>query len=198
MMNLCVISLAAIGLALGPVASFASEDGKAGSRGLKIQTPGYQDIALPQRPSPVYEPLSARDELDVAELEYGIFQTRSARGDEESGLEFEWGGKQPITETTYVPARIGVKFGMRYTLKGPGSKQPVRVKLLYLTPGLMDPETGKHQDKIEIVQELSPRARFHVMAFQFAEEFEIVPGSWHMHVYHEDRKLLEKTFIVVK
>lgn len=179
--------------------AYAADREPSASGGLKIKTPGYQEIAPPPKPTPRYEPLSASQELDVTNVEYGIFQTRAAQGDQGGDrLEFEWGGLQPITETTYVPARVGVKFGLRYNLKGPGSKQPVRVKLLYLTPGLVDPVSGKHQDKIEIVQEISPRARFNVIALQFADEFEIVPGSWHLHVYHEDRRLLEKTFIVVK
>lgn len=187
-------------IALG-VASASAESGKDGRPGLRLDVPGV-DNAYPELPeqTPKYVPLSASDELSVSKLEYGVFQTRSAQDEDEpgEGVTLAWGGEQPITETTYIPARIGVKFGMRYNLEGPGSRRPVRVKLLYLTPGLQDPTTGKHLDKIEIVQELSPKARYHVMAFQFAEAFEIIPGAWHMYVFHDDRKLLEKTFTVVK
>ncbi len=193
-----VLGMVFLILASGTVS--AEQGGGAGS-GLKLDVPGV-DNKYPELPEKTtkYVPLSASDELGVSNLEYGVFQTRSAQDEDEpgEGITLAWGGKQPITETTYIPARIGVKFGMRYNLDGPGSRRPVRVKLLYLTPGLVDPTSGKHQDKIEIVQELSPKARYHVMAFQFAEAFEIIPGAWHMYVFHEDRKLLEKTFTVVK
>jgi hypothetical protein len=41
-----------------------------------------------------------------------------------------------------------------------------------------------------------PDAPQDVMAFEFSEAHEVVPGEWHFMVFQEDRKLLEQRFDV--
>ena len=41
-----------------------------------------------------------------------------------------------------------------------------------------------------------PGAPQDVMAFEFTEAHEVVPGEWHFMVFQDDRKLLEQRFIV--
>ncbi len=177
-------------------------------RPLDLTPPGGKNL-YPELPElKTYQPLSAQDDIEVINLEYGVFQNRvtleanatlPASDLEEQVLSAQsYQEREPITETAFIPAKVGVKFGLRYKLAGPGARRPVNVKLLFLTPGLRNPQTGKHMDKIEISQELNPRSRYHVMAFQFAEAWEISPGAWHFYVFEGDRELIHKTFTVVK
>ena len=175
---------------------------------LDLTPPGGRN-AYPELPEiKKYKPIALSDDITVTDLEYGIFQNRLTLEANEtmpaSDIEefnqqtLSYQEREPVTETVFIPAKVGVKFGLRYKLTGPGARRPVPVKLLFLTPGLRNPESGRYMDKIEITQELNPRSLYHVMAFQFAEEWEITPGAWHLYVFHEDRKLIHKTFTVVK
>ena len=92
---------------------------------------------------------------------------------------------QPIRQTIEVPAKpSSAASGKREVLT-----------LLYLTPGVVTPD-GKRHDKFEVVQSLVPDAETDVMAFEFTEVHEVVPGEWRLMVFQGDRKLAEQTFQV--
>jgi len=93
-----------------------------------------------------------------------------------------------------IPAKLGTKFGMRYTLVGKVADD-APLTLLYLTPGVVTP-TGTRHDKFVVMQKQAPGAVQDVMAFEFTEAHEVVPGEWHFMVFQDDRKLLEQRFIV--
>src|SRR5690606_14486129 len=101
---------------------------------------------------------------------------------------------QPIEQTTVVPARLGTKFGVRYQLAGKRETE-VRLTLMYFTPGLVGPD-ARRQDKVVLVQKLVPGAPLDVMAFEFTEHYEVVPGEWQFMVFQGDRKLVEQRFTV--
>jgi hypothetical protein len=46
------------------------------------------------------------------------------------------------------------------------------------------------------MQKLAPGAAQEVMAFEFTEIHEVVPGEWRFMVFQGDRKLLEQRFDV--
>lgn len=129
--------------------------------------------------------------LQVQSFEAGIFQAPAVQLEEGERL-LNAGGEE-IVATRAIPAELGVKFGIRFTLAGkaPGN----RVKYLYLTPGVVHPDGARH-DKYEVVRELSVTAGFHLIAFQFTEEYEIVPGEWQFMVFEGDRLLLKESFAV--
>jgi hypothetical protein len=136
------------------------------------------------------------DNLKIDELEYGIFSkpTREL----EPGERLLTSDTAHVTRTTEIPAKLGVKFGISYKLREESySGQKPQVKLLYLTPGILDANTGKRLDKIEIAQELSAESPRHLMAFEFTDKAELTPGEWHFYIFDEDRKLAEQTFNVV-
>ena len=101
---------------------------------------------------------------------------------------------QEIERTEQIPAKLGTKFGMRYTLVGKVAED-APLTLLYLTPGVVTPQGTRH-DKFVVTQKLVPGAPQDVMAFEFTEKHEVVPGEWHFMVFQDDRKLLEQRFIV--
>jgi hypothetical protein len=100
---------------------------------------------------------------------------------------------QDIQPTTRIPARLGTKFGIRYQLAGKRENEPP-LTLMYLTPGVTGPD-GQRHDKFEIQQKLVPGGA-DVMAFEFTEPYEMVPGEWHFLVFQGDRKLVEQRFEV--
>ena len=126
-------------------------------------------------------------------IEYGVFASAPIK-DPQPGERILSRANQPMEQTEVVPARLGTKFGVRYRLLGKSEgEQPLT--LLYFTPGLVGPD-GKRQDKIELQQKLVVGAPTDVMAFEFTEHHEVVPGEWHFIVYQGDRKLAEQRFTV--
>lgn len=126
-------------------------------------------------------------------IEYGVFVSAPIQ-DPQPGERILSRANQPIEQTDLVPARLGTKFGVRYRLTGKiEGEQPLT--LLYFTPGLVGGD-GKRQDKIELQQKLVPGALHDVMAFEFTEHHEVVPGRWQFMVFQGERKLLEQHFQV--
>ena len=125
-------------------------------------------------------------------VEYGVFQTRHQ--DFQPGERVLTQTNQTLEHTDRVPARLGSKFGLRYRLEGKVAED-TPLTLLYLTPGVITPD-GQRHDKFEVVQKLVPGAAQDVMAYEFTEHHEVVPGQWHFMVFQGDRLLAEQRFIV--
>ena len=140
----------------------------------------------------VWAGLSQADVHIEGPVEYGIFS--SDYQDFQPGERVLTRSNQAIQRTEQIPARLGTKFGMRYRLVGK-HEVDVPLTLLYLTPGVMTPD-GQRHDKFEVQQKLVPGAAQDVMAFEFTEHHEMVPGEWHFIVYQGDRKLAEQRFSV--
>lgn len=125
-------------------------------------------------------------------VEYGVFSSQYK--DFQPGERVLTRSNQDIERTEEIPARLGTKFGMRYSLAGK-REGDLPLTLLYLTPGVVTPD-GQRHDKFEVQQKLVVGAPQDVMAFEFTEHHEVVPGEWHFIVYQGDRKLAEQRFQV--
>jgi hypothetical protein len=125
-------------------------------------------------------------------VEYGIFASQYQ--DFKPGERVLTRSNQQIERSEVIPAKLGSKFGMRYTLVGK-TVDGAPLTLLYLTPGVTTPD-GKRHDKFAVVQALVPGAPQDVMAFEFSEPHEVVAGEWHFMVFQDDRKLAEQRFQV--
>jgi hypothetical protein len=125
-------------------------------------------------------------------VEYGVFA--SDYQDFQEGERVLTRSNQQIEQGEVIPAKLGTKFGLRYSLVGKvAGDSPLT--LLYLTPGVITPD-GKRHDKFVVTQELVLGAPLDVMAYEFTDAHEVVPGEWHFMVFQDDRKLLEQRFIV--
>ncbi len=136
----------------------------------------------------------ANEQRIIYDFEYGIF----TRGMEE----FREGDRAvtregPLEPVTMIPARMGTKFGVRYWLSRGGFASKPTLHLIYHVPTMVNPSTGEHIDKIEILQEESTLDYTHTMAFEFAEQYELVPGEYRFYIFFENQKLLEQVFQVV-
>jgi len=125
-------------------------------------------------------------------VEYGVFA--SDYQDFQEGERVLTRSNQQIEPGDEIPAKLGTKFGVRYSLTGKTASE-APLTLLYLTPGVITPD-GKRHDKFVVTQKLVPGAPQDVMAFEFTDRHEVVPGEWHFMVFQEDRKLLEQRFTV--
>ena len=136
--------------------------------------------------------LAAAEVRVEGSVEYGLFETRHQNF--QPGERVLSQSNQSIQQTDEIPARLGSKFGMRYRLEGKVAED-TPLTLLYLTPGVRTPD-GKRHDKFEVVQKLVPGAVQDVMAYEFTENHEVVPGQWHFMVFQGDRLLAEQRFTV--
>lgn len=124
-------------------------------------------------------------------VEFGIFETTAK--DLQPGERVLTRSKQNIISTDEIPAKLGTKFGIRYTLTGKKADD-TPLTLLYLTPGIESAD-GRH-DKLVVEQKLVAEAPQDVMAFEFSEYNELAKGEWRFMVFQGDRLLAEKTFTV--
>lgn len=125
-------------------------------------------------------------------VEYGVFETSIKNP--QPGERVIAMSSQNIQATDVVPARLGSKFGIRYRLEGKMAED-TPLTLLYFTPGIVTPD-GKRHDKFEVIQKLVPGAPLDVMAYEFTEHHEAIPGEWRFMVFQGDRLLAEKHFTV--
>lgn len=137
--------------------------------------------------------VSADEKRTIYDFEYGIF-TRDAENYEEGDKVVSSGGE--LEKTTVVKAKLGTKFGVRYWLSRAGFAGEPTLHLIYHVPTMINPSTGEYIDKIEILQEESTLDYKHTMAFEFANQYELVPGEYRFYVFYENQKLLEKVFQV--
>ena len=100
-----------------------------------------------------------------------------------------------VQATTNVPARVGTRFGFRYTIHGTPSNAPIVLTMVGEHPPLKDPKTGKSQTKDEY--ELPSWIGQTYTSYSFDEQWELIPGTWKFEIWHKGKKLCEQSFKVV-
>ena len=135
----------------------------------------------------------ANEKRTIYDYEYGIF-SHGAENYEEGDKSVSSEGE--LEKTTFIKAKLGTKFGVRYWLSRAGYIGEPTLHLIYLIPTMINPSTGDVMDKIEILQEESKLDYQHTMAFEFANQYELVPGEYRFYVFFENQKLLEQVFQV--
>ena len=136
----------------------------------------------------------ANEKRIIYDYEYGIF-SRGTNSIEEGERVISSSGE--LDKTTTIPAELGTKFGVRYWLSRAGFVEEPTLHLIYLVPTMIHPDTSEHIDKLEILQEQSKLDHKHTMAFEFAKQYEVVPGEYRFYIFYENQKLLEHVFHVV-
>ena len=99
--------------------------------------------------------------------------------------------------TTKVPARQGIRFGIRYRLIGTPARQsvPLRVVWRIPEPGIENPKTGIHyrQGSSESIGFIGEET---MNGYSFDEPWEIRCGDWIQEIWLGQRKLHSQTFTV--
>ena len=100
-----------------------------------------------------------------------------------------------IQATTNVPARLGTRFGFRYSIRGTPSNAPIVLTMVGEHPPLKDSRTGKTQTRD--VYELQSWIGQTYTSYSLDEEQELIPGRWKFQVWHKGKKLCDQSFMVV-
>lgn len=133
----------------------------------------------------------ADEKRTIYDFEYGLFPTSPGNSAEDNK---PVSSNKELEETTVIKASLGTKFGIRYWLSRAGYVGEPTLHLIYHVPTMINPATGEYIDKIEIKQQDSKLDYQHTMAFEFASQYELVPGEYRFYVFHENQKLLEQVF----
>ena len=104
-----------------------------------------------------------------------------------------------IQDTTTVPARKGLEFGIQYVIVGmpKGAQVPIRIVNVYPKQWLRNPKTHKTVQHAEIVRNKVIGDVIYA-GYAFENEWEIVPGVWKFELWFKNRKLAEQSFTVTK
>lgn len=104
-----------------------------------------------------------------------------------------------IQDTTTVPAKIGLEFGIQYLIVGApkGAQVPIRIVNVYPPPGLKNPNSKEPIRRAEIVRNKTVGDVIYA-GYGFENAWEIVPGTWTIELWHKDRKLAQQSFTVTR
>jgi tetratricopeptide (TPR) repeat protein len=101
-----------------------------------------------------------------------------------------------VEATTNVPARIGTRFGLRYTIHGAPLNAPIDLTMVGEHPPYRNPKTGKTQARD--VYGLQSWIGETYTSYLLSEEWELIPGKFRFEVWHEGKKLCEQSFMIVR
>jgi hypothetical protein len=104
-----------------------------------------------------------------------------------------------MRRTSQVPALLGTRFGMRYTVIGAQAGTIVDIRLVTRVPlpGLRDPESGK----VTVVNDYSMIASIGEPGYReyhLEYNWEALPGLWIFELWDKDRKLAEQRFTLFR
>src|SRR5262245_54366867 len=106
----------------------------------------------------------------------------------------------PTANDDRVRAMANTRFGFGYVLEGgpAGAVVPIRHVRRFPPEGILDPLTGERHYSHETNVGLAVGRRDLFVGYALGRDFELVPGPWTFEVWHGERLLLTKTFILYK
>lgn len=108
-------------------------------------------------------------------------------------------GVRLLESTTYIPARKGVRFGVRYMIVGAQKGVPIDLRLTTRFPvaGLRNPRTGGHYFHSEhFAARMIGNTGYREYAFE--HDWEVVPGKWTFEFWYRNRKVGEQSFCIYR
>ena len=99
-----------------------------------------------------------------------------------------------LERTTSVPARRGVRFGLRYLVEGlSGTPVDITFTVRFPPVGLRDPVRGRRH-LTSTHSKSVPAGVTLYREYHLEHDWEIVPGLWHFEFWHDGLKVGEQTF----
>jgi hypothetical protein len=134
-------------------------------------------------------------------VEYGVYAAPSANTvaapGTASGVVHEVPQIKLVEKTQTIPARVGVRFGIEYRIVGSATDNQVNLKRMTIFPGggLRNPSTGKVVTRDEATE---PHAigDLQYSGYVFDDPWELVPGTWTIELWFEDKRLASQSFTV--
>ena len=133
-------------------------------------------------------------------IEYGVFKAEPAKKVVGAGTSLgHMVTLEKITlveQTESIVAKKGLRFGIRYRVKGADPETTVvTIKLRH--PAMTNPKTGK----TFTLEQWTPKPKvdgFSYAGFTMDSDWEMVSGDWTFEVWADGSKLAEKSFSVTK
>jgi hypothetical protein len=104
-----------------------------------------------------------------------------------------------IESTVTIPARLGLEFGFQYVVVGDPAGAEVTLDIVTTFPaqGLRNPKASKplYESKYRRTKKIGDTV---YLGYGFENLWEVEPGIWTFQIWHENRKLAEQSFTVVK
>ena len=102
-------------------------------------------------------------------------------------------------KTTTIPALVGMTFGIEYKVVGAHPGSIVRLRCVTRLPkqGVTNPGTGKTFAVSEFETDAMVGSTTY-LGYSFDYDWEVETGPWTLEIWHGDRKLAEKTFLVTR
>jgi hypothetical protein len=143
-------------------------------------------------------PTAKVEQIDVRD--YGIYTAdKTASATNDKGLAHNTVNNiQYIASTSTIPAKIGIKFGFRYTISGAPYDGRVTIKQVTIYPpaGVTNPKTGLlSTNSFSTVYRVGMPPIF--AGYDIGAPWEMVPGVWTIQLWIGDQKFAEQSFTVV-
>ena len=136
-------------------------------------------------------------------LQSGLYSASIARRDSAPGTPT---GKASIvdspsfySDTSRVPAQLGIRFGFQYRLIGSPQGREARLRGIWRIPdpGITNPVSGNtYRESARDFTALIGDTQIH--GYGFDQPWEIVEGEWILEIWHNERLLASRTFVVGK
>lgn len=133
-------------------------------------------------------------------VEYGVYTAdlQSTTRDASGVLVSTSTNFRRVVATDRVPAKIGSRFGFRYTVVGAPQGQTVEIRKVTIYPpqGLQSPTMAQPLRHFE--RKLSVEiGKTTYTGYKLDDPWELVPGPWTFELWYGGRKLAEQKFTVV-
>lgn len=134
-------------------------------------------------------------------LGYGVFESVNARrtrgyrahapgADSIDGLRF--------TNITHdIPGELGTEFGLQYVINSSPKGSTIQVTKVIRFPGNGLTQPGGRTYTVSREQRAIRIGEPDIYGFGFDEAWEIVPGPWIFEIWHNDARIIRKSFNVV-
>jgi hypothetical protein len=101
--------------------------------------------------------------------------------------------------TTTIPALVGLTLGFYYKAIGapPGARVVLKYVIRFPRQGLTNPATGR-TFRVAEFESSTVVGGLRFEGYTFDYDWEVETGPWTLEIWHGDRRLAEKTFIVTR
>lgn len=130
-------------------------------------------------------------------VRYGAYRLPDDLAKEADGTSRAPSGRPTLLETTdRFPARLGAAFGFDFLVCGLPPGSPEQWKSLILHPKMTPPDGPTTTSDLSIIPLRASRARYlsGALLYRFDNDYEVLPGTWTLHLVRGDSVLLRKDF----
>jgi len=107
------------------------------------------------------------------------------------------GGMQAVEPTTNIPAILGIRFGVSYSVRDVEISKPVDIEIIWRYPegGITNSRTGVTSSTDRFTQRCNIGSTC-TAGYYFREPWELKTGKWTLELWYESRQLLMQQFNV--